>query len=467
MTAMTLPPTAEDLPTALVDRDQWVCWRTHDRDDKPTKVPIIPETTQFASTTDPETWRSFATAREGVTTTPVDGLGFVFTADDPLIGIDLDDCRDPESGAPTAWADNIIADLDSYTEISPSGTGYHILVTGTLPDGRNRAGDLELYDRSRFFTVTGDHVDGTPATVCERNDAVATLHAAEIAASTATASTGDAEPGDAEPASAPEPASDEAAASDETQREAADISDTELLNRARNAANGDKFSRLWNGQTSGYESHSEADLALCRLLAFWTGRDAQRIDRLFRDSGLYREKWDTVHYADGSTYGAKTIERAIASTDDVYTPPATTDTATTTGATGTGSGTGVERAVGDRSDAQSASATASDAAAPADADVAATPAGRDSAAAPSAAQDLSVASEADDAPRSRTQREAARLARIEELTTRVEELLAENERLRADLEAERDRREELEAAVDEAEQTDAAGPTRSWWPFSR
>lgn len=99
---MTLPPTADDLPTALVDRDQWVCWRTHGRDDKPTKVPIVPGTTQFASTTDPPTWRSFATAREGVTTTPVDGLGFVFTADDPLIGIDLDDCRDPESGAPTA-----------------------------------------------------------------------------------------------------------------------------------------------------------------------------------------------------------------------------------------------------------------------------------------------------------------------------------------------------------------------------
>lgn len=463
---MTLPPTADDLPTALVDRDQWVCWRTHGRDDKPTKVPIVPGTTQFASTTDPPTWRSFATAREGVTTTPVDGLGFVFTADDPLIGIDLDDCRDPESGEPTAWADDIIADLDSYTEISPSGTGYHILVTGTLPDGRNRAGDLELYDRSRFFTVTGDHVDGTPATVCERNDAVATLHATEIAASTATTSADDAEPSDTKTASAPEPSS-EAAAPDETEPEAADIPDTELLNRALNAANGDKFSRLWNGQTSGYESHSEADLALCRLLAFWTGRDAQRIDRLFRDSGLYREKWDTVHYADGSTYGAKTIERGIASTDDVYTTPATTDTATTTGATGTGSGTGSERAVADRSDAQSASPTASDAAVPADADVAATPADQDSAAAASAAQDPDGVSDADDAPRSRSQREAARLARIEELTTRVEELLAENERLRADLEAERDRREELEAAVDEAEQPNEAGPIRSWWPFSR
>ena len=102
-------------------------------------------------TTDSETWRGFQTAREAVTTTPVDGLGFVFTAGDPLIGVDLDDCRDPETGKPTAWASQIISQLDSYTEVSPSGTGYHILVTGALPDGRNRAGDLELYDRSRFL----------------------------------------------------------------------------------------------------------------------------------------------------------------------------------------------------------------------------------------------------------------------------------------------------------------------------
>jgi primase-polymerase (primpol)-like protein len=185
---MSLSPTADALPAALVDREQWVCWRTQERDGKPTKVPIIPGTTQFASTTDPETWRSFETAREGVTTTPVDGFGFVFTADDPLIGIDLDECRDPASSEPVAWAERIIADLDSYTEISPSGTGYHILVTGTLPDGRNRAGDIELYDRSRFFTVAGEHVTGRPETVCDRDETVATLHAEEIAATTSATS---------------------------------------------------------------------------------------------------------------------------------------------------------------------------------------------------------------------------------------------------------------------------------------
>jgi len=89
------------------------------------------------------------------------------------------------------------------------------------------------------------------------------------------------------------------------------------------------------GDTSGYESHSEADMALCRLLAFWTGRDRSRMDRLFRQSGLARDKWDEVHYADGSTYGEKTLERAIARTDDVYTPPETADASPSAGDTDT------------------------------------------------------------------------------------------------------------------------------------
>lgn len=82
------------------------------------------------------------------------------------------------------------------------------------------------------------------------------------------------------------------------------------------ATNGAKFERLWNGNTAGYESHSEADMALCCLLAFWTGGDATQMDRLFRQSGMYRGKWDEVHYADGSTYGEKTVERAIQTTTE-------------------------------------------------------------------------------------------------------------------------------------------------------
>ncbi|ELY66174.1 hypothetical protein C489_13498 [Natrinema versiforme JCM 10478] len=101
-----------------------------------------------------------------------------------------------------------------------------------------------------------------------------------------------------------------------------DLDDEELLEKAMNASNGTKFERLWNGNMAGYESQSEADMALCCLLAFWTGGDHTRVDQLFRQSGLLREKWDEVHYADGSTYGEKTIERAIVNTSEFYDPDA-------------------------------------------------------------------------------------------------------------------------------------------------
>ena len=101
-----------------------------------------------------------------------------------------------------------------------------------------------------------------------------------------------------------------------------DLDDEELIEKARAATNGPKFERLWNGNTSGYESQSEADMALCCLLAFWTGGDPTQVDRLFRESALSRKKWDEVHYADGSTYGEKTSERAIANTSEFYDPDA-------------------------------------------------------------------------------------------------------------------------------------------------
>lgn len=440
---MTLPPSADTLPESLRERDQWVCWRTQDRDGKTTKVPIIPGTTQFASTTDSETWRSFQTAREAATSMPVAGVGFVFTADDPLIGIDLDDCRDPETGEPTDWATEIIAQLDSYTEVSPSGTGYHVLVTGTLPDGRNRAGDLELYDRSRFFTVTGDHVAGTPTTIEPRSEAVDTLHDTELhAASDAEATTDTSTTANTASTDTP---TDETAA---TQPSAAAIGDTELIERAQRAANGEKFTRLWNGSTSGYESHSEADMALCRLLAFWTGGEAQRVDRLFRRSGLARDKWDDVHYADGSTYGEKTVERAIAHTDDVYTPPEAAASSAADGGTATtdtGAGNDPETAVTTTPDAPTQDDSSPTAGPPTT---------------PEADHDIATETESPeepDLPATHPQRVQARRERIAELSEQIESLVAENERLRQALHDERERRQELEAARED--------PSDGWWPL--
>lgn len=116
---MSEVPTASDLPDAITTRDQWVCWRTQERDGKLTKVPINPYTSLFGSATDSDSWSAFETACETVEQGSADGIGFVFTDEDPFVGVDLDDCRVPETGTLTDPAEQIVDELDSYTEVSP------------------------------------------------------------------------------------------------------------------------------------------------------------------------------------------------------------------------------------------------------------------------------------------------------------------------------------------------------------
>ncbi|WP_458189454.1 phage NrS-1 polymerase family protein [Haladaptatus sp. NG-WS-4] len=314
---MTSLPKAADIPPPLLDHDQWVCWREQTRSEKVTKVPVNPATGRYASTNKPETWTSFDDARSYATDSSVDGIGFVFTEADPFVGVDLDDARDPDSDTATGWAAKIMEQLDSYTEISPSETGYHVLVEGTLPPGRNRRGDVELYEDGRFFTVTGDHVQESPTDIHERTDALTTVYTAHV-------ETDDTSGPDDSTVDEDEPARDEddRASNTEPAHTETGLTDDEVIEHARAAANSAKFERLWRGDTAGYDSHSEADMALSCLLAFWTGGETSQMDRLFRRSGLHREKWDAVHYGDGRTYGETTIERAVSVTSDVYSPSA-------------------------------------------------------------------------------------------------------------------------------------------------
>jgi primase-polymerase (primpol)-like protein len=193
------------------------------------------------------------------------------------------------------WAVEIIRRLDSYTERSPSGTGYHVIVYGSVPDDGNRRGGLEMYDSHRYFTVTGDRVPGAPKCVNHRAKQLRDIHKEYIAASGGG------------PATTPV-----------KKRREVSIPDQDLLERAKNAANGRKFEALWNGDISGYDSHSEADQALCNILAFWTGGDPDRIERLFSRSGLVREKWRKR-----PDYRKRTIQNAIRSCSEFYEPPAT------------------------------------------------------------------------------------------------------------------------------------------------
>ncbi len=276
------------LPSLLRPLPQWVGWRLESRDGKPTKVPINPRTGQRAATDQPASWGSLEDAQAAVGRYQLSGIGFVFEAGGGLVGVDLDKCRDTTSGQIEPWAQEIVRELDSYTELSPSGTGLHVLLSGELPAGSRRKGHVEMYDRGRYFTVTGDHLAGTPAEIQVREAELWAVHAKVFGPILST---------ERAPAST---------------RSSAIHSDAEIIRRASDARNGAKFARLWAGNWQGeYLTQSEADSALCAMLAFWTGNDSARMDALFRQSGLFREKWNEKHYADGRTYGEGTIDHAV------------------------------------------------------------------------------------------------------------------------------------------------------------
>lgn len=273
----------------LKQRSQWVCWRLEERDGKTTKIPYDPSTGRRASSTDPATWGTYDQAVAGCKRYGCTGIGFVFSEADPYVGVDLDHCRNAETGELEAWAQELIADLNSYAELSPSRTGVHIFVRGQQVGERNRAGQIEVYARGRYFTWTGHHLGGTPNVINENQPALDRLFARL------------------------QPPKQEKKQPAPVQPSALD--DEALLELARSAANGAEFTALWNGDTSAYGGdESRADLALCMHLAFWTGRDTVRMDRLFRQSGRYRQKWERPDYRE------RTLRRAIEQTTEVYTP---------------------------------------------------------------------------------------------------------------------------------------------------
>jgi hypothetical protein len=264
---------------------------------KPHKLPINPNTGGLAASTRSTTWSSAEDAHAAVLRWSLTGVGFAFTDSDPYAGIDIDNCRNPDTGQIAEWAREIIRELNSYTEVSPSRTGVHIIVRGTVPAGRGNQvghgnGKVEMFSRARYFTFTSIHVGRTPTEIFDRETELLALHN-RLFASRNTPRGG----------------------KHSTPSSPILASDAELITKARQAQNGLKFERLWNGQwEGGYPSQSEADLALCCLLAFWTRKDRARIDRLFRRSGMMREKWLREDYRED------TMAKAIALTGDTWGP---------------------------------------------------------------------------------------------------------------------------------------------------
>jgi putative DNA primase/helicase len=282
----------DNIPKELTITPQWVSWSgTLGQNGKMSKIPINPRSGRFAQTNASGSWGAFEEAVQFSRQHNLPGIGFVFTENDDFVGIDLDDCFDTKAGSIKAEAQEIINRLDSYTEISPSGRGVHIIAKGKLPVGGRKAGKVEIYDDRRFFTITGKTLNGSLVGVKDRPKEILEFYHDIF------------------------PAPEKKLPSSSNR---AEVDDRILIEMAKGAENAQKFKCLWEGDFSAYPSHSEADLALCQILAFWTGRDAERIDRLFRQSGLYRAKWDIRHFGGGKTYGRATIEKALSFNGEVY-----------------------------------------------------------------------------------------------------------------------------------------------------
>ena len=268
-------------------------------DDKPKKVPYTINGA-YAKINDPTTWAYYIDVMLAYEYSKVyDGIGFVFTADDDYVGVDLDYGIDEEV------KNDIINTLNSYTELSPSGRGYHIIVKGKKKSGANRKGHIEVYDKLRYFTITKNVVDNKNTIeyrqkeldyICDKY-----LNSGKLQ-----------QDNDNAPPNATQNATQHAPQ--------VVLDDDEVVKLAGESKNGSKFLNLMKGDITGYESQSDADLALCSILAFWTGKSPALIDKIFRNSGLYRDKWNEKHSGEGLTYGQLTIRQAINNCVDVYTP---------------------------------------------------------------------------------------------------------------------------------------------------
>ena len=337
---VTLPVLPASIPQALKILPQWVTWKYvwSDKRKAWTKPPYQ-WNGQFAKSNDPSTWHGFDTPPTGY-----DGIGLVLSVSDGLTGLDLDHVLNPKTGELDPLAIEVLKHFNgTYTEISPSGEGIRIWCYGKPQRSGKCVGTrkwLEVYSHpsNRYLTVTGNQY-GTVNAVTNQQAALDWIHD-RFMDSTEKEGTGSLLPveiikrahGD-DHSSADLALVEGKNKGDSTERgatmatvrplsspvESPFDSDAALLDRARRAANGTQFSALYSGDMSSCGGdHSSADLALCNLLAFWTGKDANRIDRLFRQSGLMRPKWDEKHHSDGRTYGQGTIDKAIAGCREVF-----------------------------------------------------------------------------------------------------------------------------------------------------
>jgi predicted P-loop ATPase len=264
----------------------WLNWKPVKKDGKITKVPI-------GSSTDPATWTTYDKLD------PKLGKGIVFSREKLLLGIDIDNClnkdtKEIEHDKITA-IETLIEQADTYTEISPSGTGLHLFLALANPFTPivNKKSPFEIYTSGRFFTVTNNPFDG------DKPVRLVTMPELESILSIIGYPWG------------------KTTSLETISETASNLSDGDILNKMFSSKNGEKIKALYNGDLSQHNGdHSLADSALCSHLAFWTGGNRDSIERLWVSSPLgNREKTKRKDYI------KSTIDHTLSKIKNFYKPP--------------------------------------------------------------------------------------------------------------------------------------------------
>ena len=296
-----------NIPQELKNNASFCVWKLEKRRGKPTKVPYNPRTGQLAKTNDPSTFADFGTAMKAYAMGGWDGIGY--RVSEGIGAIDIDHCI-REDGSLNDVAASILAFLpDAYFEKSPSGTGLRgffrlspdFAYDKTVYYINNRQHGLEVYlpgTTNRFVTVTGDEYRA--GTVTRNDEALQNLLDTFMKRKMQV--------------------------SNRTVEPCSYLTDEQVIEHASRSESGEKFKALMDGRwEEGYDSQSDADMALVSILAFWCGNVEEQIDRIFRTSGLFRDKWD--RQTGDRTYGQITIRNAVSTNDTIYTPIRDTESA--------------------------------------------------------------------------------------------------------------------------------------------
>lgn len=294
----------EKIPEELQKLNQWGIFHKVwvPKRKKYTKIPLSPWDGRSGSTTDSSTWSDFKTALRALDKYDnADGLAFYFA--NGYVGLDIDHIgdelekvrlgdRDPENFVMKARE----LTKETYMEVSLSGEGIHCIFKGKIPGKRRRKGSYEMYESGRFFALTGHTLNKKPEIKSLNQEEMQKLYKHYLGS-------------DKEILLPVKEASDFKN----------DLSISEIIERAENSSTGERFRVFMKGGWEQfYPSHSEADLAFANDLAFWTGRDFQKMDTIFRNSSLIRPKYDEKHGK--TTYGIGLLNKAINETTETYNP---------------------------------------------------------------------------------------------------------------------------------------------------